>query len=112
MMEYFCLNDEREGSCYQEYQQGRFEGNHWLTGSLFMHDDIACEIGIYDIFFDVIETYDPYSACPYTITKSVWDMIVGKAVAKGGKVRMAISELTPWAEENFKIHEEFTVIAI
>ena len=44
-MKYFCLNKERNGSCY-----------------------LSREIGMNDMNFKIIKKYDPYSAMRYRIT--------------------------------------------
>lgn len=111
-MKYFCENNKRRGSCYLEYQKGHWGGKHWLDNSIFMDDDVAVEIGIYDVFFETIKKFDPYSACPYIIDHDIWKDIVEKATSRGGAIKQAVFELSPWVEDNFKTQSVFTIITI
>lgn len=112
-MKYFCSNDERFGSCYHEYQRGHLEKRqYWRDSSLYLDDDIAVDIKLHEIYFEVIKDYDPYSAERYFVNKAMWGEILRKAIARGGAVKEAVMELSPWAEENFKTEKEFTVITI
>lgn len=111
-MKYFCLNKERNGSCYHEYQKGNNSEGHWSNSSVFIDDDLSREIGMNDMNFKIIKKYDPYSAMRYRITKEIWNRMLEYANKTGGDLQAALLEIKPWVDENFKTEEFFMIITI
>ena len=111
-MKYFCLNKERNGSCYHEYQKGNNTENNWSNTSVFIDDDISREIGMDDMNFNIIKSYDPYSAMRYIITMETWNRMLEYANKAGGDLQAALLEIKPWVDENFRLEKYFTIITI
>lgn len=61
-MKYCCTNDQREGSCYYEFQKGRFADKFWLHTSLCLSDDTFVELGLYNLFIKVVPDFACYGA--------------------------------------------------
>lgn len=38
-MKYFITEEKRKGTCYFEFQKGKFKGKFWLQDSLYLHGD-------------------------------------------------------------------------
>ena len=48
-MKYCCTNSERQGSCYFEFQSGRFSENFWRDDSLYLSGDDFDALGLYEV---------------------------------------------------------------
>ena len=50
-MKFFCTELERKGTCYHEFQKGKWDGKtFWKTDSLLLHDNIMCEVKLHKLF--------------------------------------------------------------
>lgn len=83
-MKYCCTETERVGTCYHEFQKGRFDGTFWHKDSLLISDDNLFELHLGDIFKSVVKTYDEYGETE--ITQEEWNEIYGKACELGGEI--------------------------
>lgn len=111
-MKYFVTEQQRKqsgSSCYFEFQKGEYRGKCWLDNSLSIHDDVFDDSGLFPLFNSVTR-FDYYGITE--ITKENWSVILKKAQLAGGKTAEVISELIPWATENFKSEGVFTVCGI
>ncbi|MBQ3599941.1 MAG: hypothetical protein II992_01905 [Lachnospiraceae bacterium] len=110
-MKFFCTELERKGTCYHEFQKGKWDGKtFWKTDSLLLHDDIMCEVKLHKLFREVDSEYDDYGETE--IDKEKWYKIFHIANAIGGDVKIAIDEANIWAEEVFKTEEMFTILGL
>lgn len=110
-MQYFCMNSEREGTCYHEFQKGKWnEKTFWREDSLLLHDDILREYEIYKLFKYVNPEYSDYGETE--IDKEKWNRICELADAIGGDVKAIIDEAKPWVEDTFQTEEIFTILGI
>lgn len=111
-MNFFISNSERRGTCYHEYLQGKWDGEtFWAEDSLYLHDDVVCELDLYrKLFSKAIPGFDCYRDMEVTLED--WKRMVEAARDSGGKVAEFVEELRPWAEENFQKHECFTILGI
>ena len=91
-MKYFCVESEREGTCYHEFQKGKWdEETFWKEDSLLLYDDILIQYEIYKLFQYVDSEY---SDCgEIEIDKEKWNTICNRADAIGGEVKNLIDEL-------------------
>lgn len=111
-MKYFISNGERHGTCYHEYIQGEWDGKtFWADNSLYLHDDVMCELNLYhNLFSKAIPDFDCYR--DMVVTRDDWEHLMQIAQNSGGKVAEFVDELRPWAEDNFQKHEIFTILGI
>lgn len=111
-MKYFISNDKRKGTCYHEYLQGKWDGEtFWADNSLYLHDDVMCELDLYSkLFKKAIERFDPYR--DIEVTRAEWEKMLVIARETGGQAAEFVEELRPWAEENFRKNEVFTILGI
>lgn len=110
-MKYFCVESERKGTCYHEFQKGRFETmEFWKEDSLLIHDTVYGEIGLRVLIESVIKDYD---YCSNTeVTKEQWNRIYDSAIARGGELKEALLEANAWVEDTFEEYEVFTIIGL
>ena len=109
-MKYFCTPEERNGTCYYEFQKGGFNENFWLETSLLIHDDVWYDSGLEDFFFEVIPDLDTYGTP--TVTKEQWEEVLAKAEDYDETVAEAIAELDEWVSETFKDNEVFSILGL
>ena len=110
-MKYFIHNNERHGTCYEEFSKGRWDGKtFWSDDSLFLHDDIFDDLMLYDIFKRFIPDYNRWG--PNEITLDMWKRIYVYSLNVGGEVSELFKELCPWVEENFSEHDAFMILGV
>ena len=110
-MKYFYLDEEREGTCYHEFQKGKWDGqSFWRYDSLLIHDDIIYALQLDSFLLSVIPTYDVYGETE--INKASWNEIYNKALLLGGEIMNAIKEADKWVQKTFETEEVFTILGI
>lgn len=109
-MKYCCTESKRIGTCYHEFQRGKFDGSFWHKDSLLLSDDNLYNLNLAAIFKSVIDSYDE---CGETeITQKQWDKIYIKASEMGGEIKIVIDEINCWAENVFHDEKVFTILGI
>ncbi|MCQ2465415.1 MAG: hypothetical protein MJ095_07530 [Oscillospiraceae bacterium] len=109
-MKYFCTPDERNGTCYYEFQKGGFNENFWLQDSLLIHDDDWYDSGLEDFFFTEVPDLDDYGTTE--ISHEQWDALMDRSSDYDETVREALAELAVWAEETFRDNEVFSILGL
>ncbi len=59
-MKYCCTDNQRTGSCYFEFQKGKFADKYWLANSLYLSADIFDSLNLYQVFASVVPEFDYY----------------------------------------------------
>ena len=111
-MKYFLDEDQRRatgGTCYFEFQKGKFKNTFWLKDSLYLHADLFDSFLLYDLFSDSIEEFCYYA--PNEVSKEQLKKLIVKSKEKE-QWKNAIEELYPWVEECFTEHSCFTICGI
>lgn len=112
-MKYFWTEEERKKhhttACI-EFQKGSYTGECWKADSLCLCGDIFSDTGLCKILQSALPDFDHYGITE--VDKEQWEKIAALAERQGGKVAEAAAELTPWAEENFKTENVFTILGI
>ena len=57
-MRYFIPASERQGSCYFEFQPGRWRGRFWLPGSILLADERWEALRLTELFGGVLPEFD------------------------------------------------------
>ncbi|MBQ3161120.1 MAG: hypothetical protein IJC04_03235 [Oscillospiraceae bacterium] len=110
-MKYFCKDNERIGTCYHEFQKGKFNGtDFWKANSLCIHDDIHCKIKLGELIQSVVPEYSPTGET--TVTREQWEVICCKANEAGGELAEAVAEADIWVRNVFDKYDVFTMIGI
>lgn len=115
-MKYFLNEKERQASnstCYHEFVKGRWDDNamvFWNSESLNIHDDLMIALGLDRLIQGIVEGYDPYGET--AVNAIQWKQICAEAEKIGGSLLEVVSELSPWAEENFRQNSVFTILGI
>lgn len=110
-MKFFCTASERIGTCYYEFQKGRWDGHtFWKEDSLLLHDDVYMKLGLDKLFKKAISVYDAYAHTE--VNKDQWQKVCEIAGELGGEVKLAIGEADVWVKENFVREEVFTIVGI
>ena len=91
----FCVkNNERHGTCYFEFQKGKFRNKYWVKNNLCLPEDIFDELKLYDLFSKVVLHFDYYGL--NELTKKQWLQIKNESKKIGGNVEEAITEIDIW----------------
>lgn len=94
-MKYFLDEAQRRatgGTCYFEFQKGKFKNKFWLRDSLCLHADLFDSLMLYDLFSDSIEEFCYYA--PNEVSKEQWKKLVVKS-KENEQWKNAIEELYP-----------------
>lgn len=112
-MKYFITEEERRerhSTCFLEFQRGEYDGSCWRTDSLCLDDDIFNAMKLYGLFKSAIADFDHWGITE--VTEEQWRELKKTFDEKGGEYAELISELDPWAQDNFSEHMVFTVFGI
>lgn len=110
-MKYFIKETERKGTCYHEFQKGKWDGKtFWHKDSLLIHDDIFFDLKLGNLFAETVSGYISYGETE--ISMEQWEAVYNKAESMGGGVKAAMEELKLWAEQNFQTEQVFTILGI
>lgn len=110
-MKYFISNGERHGTVYHEFVQGEWDEEamiFWSDDSLYLYDTVMFEL--HQLFKAANVEFDRFGET--VITLDDWNALVKRANELGGEILELIEELRPWAEENFRNNEIFTILGI
>ncbi|AGF57241.1 plasmid rolling circle replication initiator protein Rep [Clostridium saccharoperbutylacetonicum] len=109
-MKYCCTESDRKGTCYHEFQKGKFKGSFWKEDSLLMHDDNLYNLHLEDLFLSVVSSYD---ACGETeIDQEQWKEIYRRGLEIDGEIKIAIDEINSWAKIVFETNNIFTILGL
>lgn len=111
-MKYFIDEVQRKatgGTCYFEFQKGKFRNKFWLKDSLCLHADIFDSLMLYELFSASIENFCYYA--PNEVSEEEWLNLVAKS-KESNQWNSVIEELRPWAEECFTKYKCFTICGI
>ena len=113
IMKYFVNEKERKasgGSCYFEFQKGKYRNKYWLKDSICLHADLFDELLLFRLFANSLGTFDYYGPTN-VINKEQWYIIVEKS-KENEQWKIVIEELMPWVEECFNKYDCFTICGI
>ncbi len=109
-MKYCCTNSQRKGTCYFEFQKGRFNDKHWLSDSLCLDADIFDDLSLYELFSKVLPEFDYYGITE--IDKEKWKQIKLESEVIGGTVKDVIDEIDLWINLAFSTIDTITILGI
>lgn len=110
-MKYFCTEKERKGTCYHEFQKGRWDGKtFWKEDSLLLDDDIHWQLGLGKLFKELLPHYDAYAETE--VSRRQWDAIIQRARESGGELQIAIEEADTWIRKELGAEECFTILGM
>lgn len=110
-LKYFCTEEKREGTCYHEFQKGKWdEHTFWKEDSLLISDDMLAELKLAGLFRNAIPGYDPYG--PAEVNKEQWSMLLELAKENGGAFLEVLQEADVWVQECLAEHDVFTILGI
>lgn len=110
-LKYFCTDENRIGTCYHEFQKGKWdEHTFWKKDSLLLSDDVLVELKLGSLLRKGIREYDPYG--PVEVNKEQWLMLLELANQAGGAQMEALQEANEWVQECFATEEVFTILGI
>jgi len=116
-VKYCYTESDRKGTCYHEFQKGKFNGSFWKEDSLLIHEDslLIHDDNLYilhlaDIFHSVVPSYSEYGETE--IIKEQWNEIYNRASEIDGEIKIAIDEINCWAKIVFKTEDIFTILGI
>lgn len=110
-LKYFCTEEKREGTCYHEFQKGKWdEHTFWKEDSLLISDDMLAELKLSRLFRKGIQNYDPYG--PVEVNREQWSVLLELAKENEGACLEALQEADVWVQECLSEHEVFTILGI
>ena len=98
------------GTCYFEFQRGRFRGKHWLDRSVFLHADCFDYLKLYEIFREALPHFDCYYVTE--VTPAQYEALKTLAMARGGETADLFRELDHWVQDCFLTENVFTINGI
>lgn len=101
-----------KGGCYDEFVKGKWDGKtHWSSSSLYLYDDWIDDLKLYDLIFSkAFELYNRWG--PNDVKREQWEHMLSLSKEIGGAVEELFGELEPWADENFREHDVFTILGV
>lgn len=107
-MKYCCLNHQREGSCYFEFQPGQFSQQFWGEASIYLSMDWFDRFGLKQLFAQLIPSFDYYGITP--VTRDDWAGIV--LASRGTGAEDVVDELHLWVSACFQTEDIVTILGI
>lgn len=100
----------RGGTCYFEFQRGRFRGKHWLERSVFLHIDQFDRLKLPELFSEVLSQFN---YCGVTeVRPTQYEVLKALAMARGGETAALFRELDHWVQDCFFTENVFTICGI
>ncbi|MBR1529842.1 MAG: hypothetical protein IJ642_11145 [Oscillospiraceae bacterium] len=110
-MKYFITEQERENTCYHEWQKGHFDGvSFWKNDSLLISEDMHYKLGLEELFKIIIPEYDPLGETE--VSEKQWILLMQKASELGGEVLECLQEADKWVNNTLKEYYMFTMIGM
>lgn len=98
------------GTCYFEFQRGRFRNKHWLERSVFLHMDQFDHLDLNRLLSEVLPHFD---YCGVTEVSPIqYKKLKALALARGGEVANLFEELDHWVQDCFFTENVFTICGI
>ena len=98
------------GTCYFEFQRGRFRGKHWLDRSVYLHADRFDELKLFHLFAAALPHFNYYGTTQ--VDRQQYETLKTLALAQGGNIAAFIEELDHWVQDCFYIENVFTICGI
>ena len=108
-MRYFIPASERQGSCYFEFQPGRWRGRCWLPGSILLADERWEALRLTELFGGVLPEFDYFGVTP--VSPGQWERIAARS-RDDADWRAVIDEAAPWAEASFARHCVISILGL
>lgn len=108
-LKYLVNLNERDGTCYHEFQKGKWNDEFWFEDSIYLSDDFMSR-DLYELISACAPEYDPYGVT--VITRRQWNDICALAKNHAPETAAIIAEADVWARENFKTNDVFTILGI
>lgn len=109
-MEYCCFNNQRTGTCYFEYQKGKFEDNFWLDSSIYLHADLFDKLNLYQIFVKAVPEFAYYGITE--IDREKWNLLIVTANQIGGSIKCVFHEIDSWVNLFSPTENVITILGI
>lgn len=109
-MKYCCSNNQRTGSCYFEFQIGKFRGLNWRDDSLCLHEEDFDRLNLHQVFAEAMPEFSYFGITE--IDREKWGQIILTAHGIGGAVEEVIDEIDSWASSFLPTLGIFTVLGI
>lgn len=110
-MNYFCKVSEKKGTCYHEWQKGKWDGKtFWKEDSLLLHDDLLVALKLGELLAEILPDYSSYGVVELNAFQ--WEKVYYRAGVIGGELKAAMDEAAVWVQENFARNEVFTILGI
>jgi hypothetical protein len=108
-MKYCCLNDQRTGDAYFEFQKGTGE-EHWLNDSIYLDADVFDDLNLWQLFQTTLPHFNYYGLTPVTMDE--WHRLREAAAKLSPEVKQAVEELDAWARTCFLTDPQFTICGV
>ena len=98
------------GTCYFEFQRGRFRGKHWLERSVYIHMDQFDRMRLPELFSEALPHFD---YCGLTeVTPTQYECLKALAMNRGDETADLFRELDHWVQDCFFTENVFTICGI
>jgi hypothetical protein len=110
---YFYTAAQRKalgGTCYFEFQRGRYRGKHWLERSIYIHMDQFDDLHLFELFSKSLSHFDYFGLTE--VTPVQYEKLKSLALSQGGAIAELLQELDYWVQNCFLTENVFTICGI
>ena len=100
----------RGGTCYFEFQRGRFRGKHWLDRSVYLDAELFDHLHLFSLFQEALPHFNYYYVTE--VSPAQYEKLKSLALARGGESSALIQELDHWVQDCFLTENVFTICGI
>ena len=110
MVEYCCLNNQRSGTCYFEFQKGKFDDKFLFDNSIYLHADTFDSLNLYQVFAKTVPEFAYYGITE--IDREKWKHLKLTADEIGGSTKCVFDEIDSWVNLFLPTEEVITILGI
>ena len=100
----------RGGSCYFEFQRGRYQDQHWLARSIYMDEELFAHLKLPELFCAALPHFDYYGTTE--VTQAQYEVLKATAMKQGREIAEVFRELDKWVRDCFFTENIFTICGI
>ena len=98
------------GTCYFEFQRGRYRNKHWLDRSVFLHVDQFDHLKLHELFSEALPHFDYYGLTE--VTQAQYETLKALALAQSGETAQLFRELDHWVQDCYCTENVVTICGI
>ncbi len=109
-MKYFVLPKNLTGTCYHEFQTGKYKNLHFDKTSIYLPERIMDEYKFGEFLSRVVPKYNYFG--PSIVTKDVWEKILTESEKEDDTIQEIIEEMRVWGNNSIDLYGCFTILGV